>query len=852
MTLLRILTSLLERAWAAPMLIIRLFSDWVLFNPRLGALRYVFCAGVLYVLAAVLLVYVVAPIRGLTGVAYLSDKLHYDAERWVAAAIYDANDDFVGTFDARLDSKRDVNFTGKAIQVGTYVANPDHKSIPVNEVPEDYWRCLVHHEDRHMGGIWNPFGIDLIGVLKIPYSTVKRSLRTGRISFGVGGSTLPMQFARVIYKTPPRRNESAFEKLRRKMQEWWIAPVIYAELTRGGDATPLKQWAANHLWLAQRTGGAPLHGVETAAQIVFGKQAKDLSTAEQFVLASAVNKPIILLEGSERLNAVRLDRWRYITEVRARVCAQTLIEDAQTQREVLFELVNLAGGPPDPKVKPRLLTALEAHAPNRVARAEANPVIRANTLLPSARFGLREEMKQTFGFEWRNHVRGVTATVDASGNLGFNRRMSRALKALEQKVGGRIDPGFTLDPSRRSLGLETPDAIAVAADADGRIVRYFELNETASYFGSPSARDRATGYYQDARESRMIASTGKILAAIAIANSGRDTAQSLFVDQQAPARGLETCRRKGNLRRGRSALVSFACSLNSPVLSRTAQVPARQMQALIDGFGFVMPPTGLNGEGTPPSTAAVFGQISGAPRRVHQMASVVLNALIGRGQSPVGAPSLIKSYDFTSRDSEHAADDLPRLMIKPNSVIKPGARGLVKTLLSAPLCYRANGKSHGTLKSLSQWCAARRGDLRLHFGKTGTQVGVDPNATVDGWATGGLQFANGAAYSYVVVVGTGAANRPWARHLHSSQLAAPLLGVLLDDLKDHARRNPRPDLLPKPRRRAPRPVADAGRQQIALPVRPPRGGELNPANRTTPRAKPRLSEAEIRSMLGLN
>jgi len=45
------------------------------------------------------------------------------------------------------------------------------------------------------------------------------------------------------------------------------------------------------------------------------------------VLASAVNKPIILLSGNDKLNAVRLDRWRYITEVRARTCAEKLIDD---------------------------------------------------------------------------------------------------------------------------------------------------------------------------------------------------------------------------------------------------------------------------------------------------------------------------------------------------------------------------------------------------------------------------------------------------------------------------------------------------------------------------------------------
>ena len=65
---------------------------------------------------------------------------------------------------------------------------------------------------------------------------------------------------------------------------------------------------------------------------MFGKEAKDLTVAEQFVLASAVNKPIILLPGSDKLNEVRLDRWRYITEVRARICAEKLIADPRPSR----------------------------------------------------------------------------------------------------------------------------------------------------------------------------------------------------------------------------------------------------------------------------------------------------------------------------------------------------------------------------------------------------------------------------------------------------------------------------------------------------------------------------------------
>ena len=139
----------------------------------------------------------------------MHDKLGYDAERWLATAIYEPKGSFVGTFDPRLDSLRDVNYTDSAIEVGNYIANPDHKSIPVRDVPEHYWRCLVYHEDRYLGGRLNPFGIDLSGVLKIPISTIRARSPRKRPSLGVGGSTLPMQFARVIYKTPPTPPKAA-------------------------------------------------------------------------------------------------------------------------------------------------------------------------------------------------------------------------------------------------------------------------------------------------------------------------------------------------------------------------------------------------------------------------------------------------------------------------------------------------------------------------------------------------------------------------------------------------------------------------------------------------------------------
>jgi penicillin-binding protein 1A len=759
--------------------------------PNLGPLRHLVSFALAYTIFALLLVYAVAPVRGVVGHYFLGDKLRYDAERWMATAIYDRAGGFVGTFDPRLDSQRDVNYTESEIALGDYVANPDHKSIPVREMPEHYWQCLVYHEDRYLGTALNPFGIDLMGVLKIPYTTLTRSIATHRPTLGIGGSTLPMQFVRVIYNTPPSAAESGATKLRRKFREWWLAPVIYRELTRGGDITPMKQWAANHIWLAQRTGGAPLHGVEITSRVVFGREAKDLTVAQQFVLASAVNKPIILLTGNDKLNEVRLDRWRYIAQVRARICAEKLIADPKLQKDVLFELTSLAQGPPDPRVKPKLQEALEHYAPALAKRAAANPMIRANALLPAARFGLREEMKQAYGLGWRAHVRGLTTTIDAVENLAFQERVTKVLAEIEAKHVQRFASGYTLDPQRLKAGgdLRMPDVIIAAANARGEIVRYYEASETAAYFGSPFAREAGSGAYVPSREPRMIASTGKILAAIAIANGGKDGPGTLYLDRAAPAHGsLEGCEKgAGTPARGRKAIVAFACSLNQPLEWRLAQLGQGRVQRLVDRFGFNMPPAASAEEATPASTATVRGLVAGAPRRVHQMAGVVLGALTGEGHRPVPMPSLIRAYDFPEAGQRAPVPEAAMQPIVPNRVIADAGRPLLKALLQAPLCHTVGGQPAGTLKGLAHWCADRRSDLRLHFAKTGTSVSSDVNATVDTWIAGGLQFASGQAYSYVVLVGTGSPSKSWARSLHAAQVAQPLAEALLEDLKSVGR-----------------------------------------------------------------
>ena len=596
-----------------------------------------------------------------------------------------------------------------------------------------------------------------------------------------------MQLVRVIYKTPPSASEGALVKLKRKFGEWWLAPVIYRELTRDGSDRMLKQWAANHLWLAQRTGGAPLHGIELASRIVFGKEAKDLSIAEQFVLASAVNRPIILLQGSDRLNAVRLDRWRYLTEVRARTCAEQLITDEALQRQVVFDLVAMAGGPPDPRIKPRLQQALDRYAPTLAHAAQANPVIRANALMLSARYGIREEMKEAYGFGWRDHVRGVTTTFDAADNLAFAVKEQARLAQLDARFASNIDPGYTLDPAKVSAGAQEPerhrggrqcarrDRALLRGGRDGVLFR-LAVRARCRRRDITTRRAKAAWSPPPARSSRRSRSP----------TPGAIRRQTLYLDRQAPAQGLEAC---GHGQRAALALgaghVCLLAQRSAPHPHRAHRPGARRQahrrlrlhhaagRASGEGHAALDRRRPGPGRSLAAPRAPLGGRRACEPHRA-------------RGDARAGALAGQELTTTRARDGAGRATLTPAAIVPDKIIRRGGARPAAPAALGTAL-LRGRRAAAGNAQEPLQVVrgAARRCEAALR--QDGTQVTTDRDATVDAWIAGGLQFASGAAYSYVVVVGTGSASEPWARKLHASQVAAPLLETLLQDLEADAK-----------------------------------------------------------------
>ena len=96
LALARLLIRSLELVLALPFRILRALVFALTTRPSFGPLRHALTFAFGYLLFALALVYAVAPLRGLVGQYFLADKLRYDAERWLATAVYDAGDRYLG------------------------------------------------------------------------------------------------------------------------------------------------------------------------------------------------------------------------------------------------------------------------------------------------------------------------------------------------------------------------------------------------------------------------------------------------------------------------------------------------------------------------------------------------------------------------------------------------------------------------------------------------------------------------------------------------------------------------------------------------------------------------------------
>ena len=132
--------------------------------------------------------------------------------------------------------------------------------LPFNEIPESLKKAILAAEDD---AFYQHSGVDYTGLLRAAVSNFVSGRR------GQGGSTITMQVARNFFLSSERSYV-------RKIYEIALAYKIESSLSKDR----IFEVYANQIFLGQRA-----YGFSAAAQMYFGKKARDLTVAEMATLA---------------------------------------------------------------------------------------------------------------------------------------------------------------------------------------------------------------------------------------------------------------------------------------------------------------------------------------------------------------------------------------------------------------------------------------------------------------------------------------------------------------------------------------------------------------------------------------
>src|SRR3989475_6207996 len=155
--------------------------------------------------------------------------------------------------------------------------------LPLSAIPVALRQAFIATEDKRF---YSHHGID--------YRRILGALKANLLSFGYsqGFSTISMQLARNIFPDEISRQK----QLTRKLKEARVA----VEIERNFPKDTILQ-----LYLNQIDLGAGAHGVEAAAQIYFGKSARQLNVAEAATLAALPKAPAFYNPRTHPERAVR-------------------------------------------------------------------------------------------------------------------------------------------------------------------------------------------------------------------------------------------------------------------------------------------------------------------------------------------------------------------------------------------------------------------------------------------------------------------------------------------------------------------------------------------------------------------
>lgn len=160
--------------------------------------------------------------------------------------------------------------------------------IPLEEIPKHVQDAVIAAEDRRF---WEHTGVDLLGLARAVVVNVRSRSTVG------GASTLTQQLIKNLFLTSERT-------IKRKIAEALLAIQLESKYSK----PQILEMYLNLVFL-----GHNVYGVEAAAQIYFGKSARQLTIAEAAMLAGIIRSPEYLspyhhMEGAKKVQAIVLNQ----------------------------------------------------------------------------------------------------------------------------------------------------------------------------------------------------------------------------------------------------------------------------------------------------------------------------------------------------------------------------------------------------------------------------------------------------------------------------------------------------------------------------------------------------------------
>ena len=621
------------------------------------------------------------------------------------------------------------------------------------ELPEHWWRLLLAIEDGNRGRWFHVLGVDLKALFR---AALKRD--------GSGGSTVEMQLVKTVKMDTDRRT------VIRKIRDILHAAVLNRYFA-GQDAGELATWYATHVPFIKGN----FHGLEVAAWTLFNKPAAELSLAQQALFAAAVRHRIHRSRRQPTAWArVKRRAAGALHAVAARGCPDApdrrcFTADALTR--ALAELEAMRYPSMEQRNLPQcLVERWQYMASDRFSDPSGRAMALSHGELVQAIQEVRERYADDQGqVPWHDIAR-VHLTTGAAENCAVKEEVEAAKKRLADH-----------------RNIEDSYLTAALADAEGRI-RYFYANGKAPlYHGVPRAE---SGRYDLRRETRTIASIGKVVAAILFAREG-DRPWTRYRERPRARSDGSPFRNAGGDTGNRSkrvtAQAAFARSNNLAIMSRLDEVErtAAQLDDYLRLWGFGRCEPQLETDPRAHLTSAIaLGTICGSPRTYHRLIQSVAVALLGNPvDRDVCSPHIVERVLIRRQRSFSTDTSVAARWPTCTRLAGRMFRGATRTGPRFIRSVLGGVVEDGTASaSLGTYAASKHDAVRWHIAKTGSVNVGRTQETKEANLVGALSV-QGGVFSYALQMGPSGDARALARRFGGGTAAVlirPMLAALVE------------------------------------------------------------------------